>query len=234
MENLGIFTCDDVPMDMQLIGGGSGKVIMKTPRLADGRIPVLVLPSTRIDEIVTSYGKSYLNLCVDDASAFWGLVDWARTVMPTGKPMNELLTMRGSGWILRVKLPERFSVLDCNGNECGTLPPNGSVVRCAVEIPFVWENATSCGVTLQLVQCKIEQMARCMIVAMPDDVEEPSSSAITPAVVSSYVPFCRVPSSAESPPGSSSVVSGSLPPPGSLSDELVPGSLSSPSETTDT
>jgi hypothetical protein len=186
MEDLCLFTCDELP---ELMLCGSGK--FRTPRLTDGRVPVLVLPPDGVLKDIPSFGaKAYAIVEYKDDSVFSALVEWCESQCE--KPMHEFMTRTPVGCTLRLKLPAQFCVRTHEGSLASDpisalAMAIGTPLACAVEMPFLWENANAFGLTLQLVECQVATPPRpCLIVPLGEDEEPPR---VVSAAVSTYESF---------------------------------------------
>ena len=71
---------------------------------------------------------------------------------------------------MKVKLPTDFSIINTDGSETNYFhSSNGSTIRCAVEIPCLWESNENIGLSFQMVQCKIIKNRHCLIQAIDED-----------------------------------------------------------------
>lgn len=184
VDDFEIFEVCDFPLSMKLYGADK----FKTPRTQDERVPILVLPEC-VSRGVTTFGdKSYLTLTFEDAEPFRNLLIWMTSILETEKSMFQLIRISNDGvsYEMRIRLSDVYSVIDKNGMPAHRLHSlcEGSVLRCAVDIPCLWESATEYGLSAHLVQAKImKSNSVCQI--MPEMDHE----VLTPIAETTYRPL---------------------------------------------
>lgn len=180
-----VFECKDFPLDMHLLGTGN----FRSLRIHDEKVPIMVLPEA-VSEGLQFFGeKRYLLLRLEpaDVGVFGSVVDWCST--KSDKKFHGILG--GGGCVVKVKVPDWFELFDVDGNLLADVCAGerglqcGNRLRCAVELPWLWENSSSFGLTMQLVQAKVVLERKCLIVDV--DEEEPVEF-LTPAPVPGYLP----------------------------------------------
>ncbi len=186
-DDFEVFPVHEFPLDMKLYGSDK----FKTPRTANDKVPIIVLPDS-VSRGMTAFGdKQYLTLAFEDAEPFRNMLVWMSSIIETTKPMFELLRISSDGvsYEMRVRIPNEYGVIDMDGKPAHRLHSftEGSVLRCAIDIPCLWESATEYGLSAQLVQAKIiKSNSMCRILPMDDD---DVSEQLTPVAVSTYRPF---------------------------------------------
>ena len=177
MENINLFELQNFPNDMKLYGSSK----FRTPRCVDDRVPIIVLPEGTTCGVNTWGNKSYLQVTFskEEASKFDKITNW---LQKEAEAANEggiaklihpiLQEIDCDKFQVRIKLPEVFSVINSDGTESNSFhSTHGATMRCAVEMPCLWENKESIGLSLQMIQCKITQHQKCLIQPMHEDPE---------------------------------------------------------------
>lgn len=181
-DDFSLFLLEKFPSDMKALGESK----FKTPRCNDDKVPILILPECKTNGISTFKDKQYLNIDFpySEKCKFSEITSWVRSL--SDKPLYPLINDLDDGVIqMKVKLPPDFSVINTDGSETNYFhSSNGSTIRCAVEIPCVWETKENIGISFQMVQCKIIKNQKCLIQDMDEDPN--------------YVPFRSVQSSGSS------------------------------------
>lgn len=166
MDDLHVFLVEDFPQNLRLFGESK----FRTPRCPDERLPIAVLPECVTNGLATFRDKNYLQVRLprDAACKFDGVTRWIAEV--SSKPLHPFLTEADGELHMKIKLPHEFSVLNVDGSESTRLhSSDGSTVRCAVELPCLWETDDSVGLSFQMVQCKIIKNRECMIQHLDED-----------------------------------------------------------------
>jgi len=181
-DDISIFLIEDFPSGLKALGESK----FKTPRCSDDKVPIIILPECTTNGISTFKDKQYLNIDFPyyEKDKFSELTSWVKSL--SSKPLYPFINDSGLGLIqMKVKLPHQFSIVNTDGSETNYFhSTNGSVIRCAVEMPCVWESNENIGVSFQMVQCKIIQNQQCLIQSMDEDPD--------------YVPFTSGKSSGSS------------------------------------
>lgn len=168
MENINVFFVEDFPDNVKLFGDSK----FKTPRCAEEKIPVMVLPECITNGTSAFKEKKYLHIAFDTHSVkkFETMQSWLDDL--SEKPLHPLFhQLSESQYSMKIKVPDSFSVIGVDGSESASFSSySGAKIRCAVEIPFVWENDVAIGITLQLVQVKILCPTKCLITPMDEDL----------------------------------------------------------------
>ncbi len=160
MENFHVCLVEDFPTDLLLFGDSK----FRTPRCQDEKVPILVLPQCVTNGLSTFRDKTYLHLTfpLADRCKFDRVMSWLEQA--SSKTLHPFLTEEGGGVHMKIKLPPDVSVLNVDGSETSHFQSSdGSTIRCAVEIPCLWETDDRFGLTFQMVQCKIMREKECMI-----------------------------------------------------------------------
>jgi hypothetical protein len=182
MQDVSVFLLENFPSDMKALGESK----FKTPRCIDDKIPVIVLPECVINGISTFKDKQYLHIDFQSPEKykFSKITSWVQSL--SDKPIYPLINDLDDGvFQIKVKLPAEFSIINTDGSETNYFhSSNGSTIKCAIELPCVWETNANIGVSFQMVQCKIIKNQQCLIQAMDEDPN--------------YVPFKPIQSSGSS------------------------------------
>lgn len=182
MQDISVFLLENFPSDMKSLGESK----FKTPRCNDDKVPILILPECITKGISTFKDKQYLHIDFPSSEKFKfsQIISWVRSL--SDKPLYPLINELDDGVIqMKVKLPSEFSIINTDGSETNYFnSSNGSTIKCAVEMPCVWETKENIGISFQMVQCKIINNQKCLIQDMDEDPN--------------YVPFKPIQSSGSS------------------------------------
>lgn len=167
MQDISLFLLENFPSDMKALGESK----FKTPRCHDDKIPIIVLPEGVTNGISTFKDKQYLHIDfqLSEKYKFSKITSWIQSL--SDKPLYPLINDLENGvFQVKIKLPAEFSVIDTDGTEKTYFhSSNGSTIKCAIELPCVWETNTNIGISLQMVQCKIIKNQQCLIQAIDED-----------------------------------------------------------------
>ena len=166
MQDISLFLLEDFPDDLKALGESK----FKTPRCNDDKIPIIILPECVTNGISTFKDKQYLNVEFPsfEKDKFSKITSWIQSL--SSKPLYPLITDLDNSIQMKIKLPSEFSIINTDGSETNQFhSTNGSTIRCAVEIPCLWETNENIGISCQMVQCKIIKNQQCMIQAMDED-----------------------------------------------------------------
>tara|TARA_Y100001936_G_scaffold249718_1_gene300736 strand:- start:809 stop:1336 length:528 start_codon:yes stop_codon:yes gene_type:complete len=170
MENFHLFELNNFP-ELQLYGNTK----FKTPRCLDDKVPILVLPEGVTNGLITFGNKNYLQVVFDAdvACEFETINTWLSKQNDENnkKLIHPILNQIEDKFQMKIRLPETFSVINFDGSETSNFHSTiGAAMRCAVEMPCLWENNESIGLSFQMIQCKITKPPKCLISQL---VEEP-------------------------------------------------------------
>jgi hypothetical protein len=160
MQDISLFLLENFPSDMKALGESK----FKTPRCNDEKVPIIILPECITNGISTFKDKQYLHIDFpsSDKNKFLEIISWVQSL--SSKPLYPLINDLDGIIQMKVKLPNEFSVINTDGSEANYFhSTNGSTIRCAVEIPCVWETNENIGISFQMVQCKIIKNQQCLI-----------------------------------------------------------------------
>lgn len=160
MEDIELFLVEDFPSDLKLLGDSK----FKTPRCVDDKVPVIVLPECLTSGVSTFKDKNYLHIDfkTSEKEKFVKITSWIKSL--SSKPIYPFITELDDVLQMKIKLASEFSVINTDGSETNCFhSSNGSVIRCAVEIPCLWENNENIGLSFQMVQCKVLKNQQCLI-----------------------------------------------------------------------
>ena len=166
MQDLSLFLVENFPNDIKLIGNYK----FKTPRCIDDKIPIVILPECITSGISTFKDKRYLHIEFDSSEKykFDKLINWMKSV--SNKTLYPLLNDLNGVLQMKIKLPNDFSIINVDGSETNQFhSSSGSTIRCAVELPCLWETNENIGLSVQMVQCKILKNQRCLIQVIDED-----------------------------------------------------------------
>jgi len=166
MQDISLFLLEDFPDDLKALGESK----FKTPRCNDDKIPIIILPECVTNGISTFKDKQYLNVEFPsfEKDKFSKITSWIQSL--SSKSLYPLITDSDNSIQMKIKLPSEFSIINIDGSETNQFhSTNGSTIRCAIEIPCLWETNENIGISCQMVQCKIIRNQQCMIQAMDED-----------------------------------------------------------------
>ncbi len=172
MQDIELFLLEDFPSNLKLLGESK----FRTPRCIDDKVPIIVLPECATNGISTFRDKRYLNIefPISDKEKFFKISSWVKNL--SVKQIYPFITDLDDVLQMKIKLPTDFSVINTDGSETNCFhSSNGSTIRCAVEIPCLWETNENIGLSFQMIQCKILKNQQCLIQAIDEN--------------SNYVPF---------------------------------------------
>ena len=166
-KDISIFLLENFPSDMKALGESK----FRTPRCDDDKIPIIVLPEGVTNGISTFKDKKYLNIDFQSSEKikFSKITSWIQSL--SDKPLYPLINDLDDGaFQMKIKLPAEFSVINTDGSETNYFhSSNGSTIKCAIELPCLWETNTNIGISFQMVQCKIIKNQQCLIQVMDED-----------------------------------------------------------------
>lgn len=158
------YLVEEFPENLKLLGSSK----FRTPRCSDDKIPIIILPECTANGLSNFKDKSYLHVifAAEDVDCFSKMINWVKS--NSEKTFYPLIHEIDGKTIMKIKVPTDFSVVNVDGSHEANgshwlTRSNGTVIRCAVEIPCVWENAENVGISLQLVQCKVIEEITCKI-----------------------------------------------------------------------
>jgi hypothetical protein len=156
MEHCNIFNLEYFPDELTVHGDSK----FKTPRSYNEKVPIIILPQCIVNCVSTFRHKKYLEIFfgIHEMHKFEKITNWIRS--QSCKPLYEFLNESNNKIKMKIRLPEHFSFIDDNGSEVEKINfSSGSIIRCAVEIPCLWENENNIGLSFQMVQCKVVKEA---------------------------------------------------------------------------
>lgn len=166
MQDISLFLVENFPSDLKLIGESK----FKTPRCIDDTVPIIILPECVTNGTSTFKEKQYLHIDfpVSEKEKFCKLNSWMQSI--SSKPIYQFMNGLNDVFQMKVKVPNDCSIINTDGSETNHFhSSNGCTIRCAVEIPCVWESNENIGLSFQMVQCKIIRNQQCLIQSIDED-----------------------------------------------------------------
>lgn len=182
MSDFAVCDVAEFPTDEAYLEG-TGK--FRSPRLHDGRIPLLRLPESTVLQYTDFKGKMHMHVHVNDLATWAGLEAWLHVVMSVPDdtaPRHRIVRRDGEHDHVRIRVYSGTdgapSIFDANGTLLADTDPTdaarpGARVSCLVDLGCAWQtkDEVEYGLTLSLVQMRVACPSPIGITALSEDID---------------------------------------------------------------